>query len=262
MGLQRVRPFSGKQYPEAQREAIAALWKWYDVSGSDRATKEDAARVRSGGQPLRVPAMHWRLLEDRCRRLKVDPVPLANRLEATARLRYGDGPVSGAEITPFLDQLVGCVASTYVSLIGMKGSWQRKSASEFAQGLILLEYLQWAPEYARRGMTLFCRKELKQAGITVDDLAGTEPPKGYRALAWKQSIRARDALAGARTLIVELDFLDRLYTKRVWFAALESLYVLDKRDFDVWTEKPSLSPVAKARVGIQSIFGRTAFRSS
>ena len=187
---------------------------------------------------------------------------MADRLEATARLRKGEGPASGKDLRPLVHQLGGSFAEVLALLKGLRGSWQRKSASQFASGLILIDYLTRTPELARKGITLYCESEMSDLGISTRALAGASPPTKFERLAWKQSIRARDFLAGARPLILDLDWSDRLYAKRVWLTALEQVLILEKAGFDVWSGVPELSRLGRARVRIQSIFGKAAFQNA
>ena len=257
-----MKPYGPDRFSSDLKDDVAALWHWYDAAGSHLVTHEDGARLRAGGVPILMYRGRWKRAVQACERRGIDPSMLADRVEASARLRAGDGPAAGGDIAPFLDLLVGSFAEALARLKGHRGSWQRRAAADFAHGLVLTQYLLAAPAFAERGVSLFCRSELDQAGLTVRAMASREMPTAYRALAWKQSIRARDSLASARSLIVEMDLRERLYAKWVWHSALERLHALEKQDFDVWASKPTLGPIARTRVRIQSIFGRTAFRSA
>lgn len=272
MGRQLVRPFGPESFGPETQEQAQALWAWYDASGAFRPGWPAGKTAASSDLPASVtpsstrpPAgLSGRLIlkrvEDALNELGLDSAILQLRQERAEELRAGGGPTSGADLRPFLDDYLGGLAGALSSLRGYRGSWQRRAAAEFAYGLFLIQSLHEAPEWARKGVCLFCRKEMDAAGVTIKDLAGQTVPAGYKRLAWKQSIRARDFLAGARSLIMEMGFRDRMYAKRVWLSALEHVIVLEKADFDVWTSKPGLSSVAAFRVRIQSIFGKTAFQ--
>lgn len=258
-----MRRFGPERFPEEDREAVAALWAWFDVAGSDAATLEDAEAIRAGEMPGNARlAVAWSNVRRAAGRSGRDLKPLADRLEATSRLRRGEGPESGRELRPFVHLLGGSFAEMLALVKGLRGSWQRTAAAQFAHGLILIDYLSRTPELAREGISLFCKSDMSDLGLSIDALAGPVAPPKFERLAWKQSIRARDFLAGARPLILDLDWGDRLHAKQVWLTALEEVLLLEKAGFDVWSGVPQLSSVARARVRIQSIFGKAAFQNA
>ncbi|MFT4606079.1 MAG: hypothetical protein ACI9W4_002825 [Rhodothermales bacterium] len=258
-----MRLFGPDIFPEEDREAVSALWAWFDLAGSDLATLEDAMLIRAGEKPEnKVMAAAWTKVVRKAGQSGRDLKPLADRLEATSRLRTGDGPATGKDLGPFVHLLGGSFAETLALMKGFRGSWQRRAAAQFEHGIILIDYLARTPELARKGITLYCKSDMSDLGITTRALAGASPPAKFERLAWKQSVRARDFLAGARPLILDMDWGDRLYAKRVWLTALERVLALEKAGFDVWQGVPELSRVAHARVRIQSIFGKAAFQNA
>ncbi len=258
-----MRPFGPDLFPEDDRQAVRVLWAWFDLAGSDLATLEDATLIRAGETPRNSKlAVAWSNVLRCAGRTGRDLKPLADRLEATSLLRQGDGPESGKDLRPFVHLLGGSFAEVLALMKGLRGSWQRAAAAQFASGLILIDYLTRTPELARKGVSLYCKSEMSDLGISTRALAGPSAPAKFERLAWKQSVRARDFLAGARPLILDLDWGDRLYAKRVWLTALEQVLILEKAGFDVWSGVPELSRVARLRVRIQSIFGKAAFQNA
>jgi 15-cis-phytoene synthase len=255
-----MRVFGPKRFPGDGHDSATAIWRWYDAC--HHIQPKDVTRIRRGEAPEDFPKTTWSRAEAACRKHGIDSRDLADRPEALNRLKGGETATSGGDITAMLELLVGRHARMLASIGGFRGSWQQEAAASFAAGLSILESLLAVRGFSAEGWTLFSGPEMEAAGVTLIDLAGARVPAGYRSLAWKQNIRARHALVGARPLITDMGIRDRLYAKRVWLGALELIHELDKMDFDVWTQAPRLSAIAKARIGIQSIFGRTAFRGA
>lgn len=251
-----------ERFPEAARETVGVLWEWHRAAMRARPSGRDAARVRAGEPAECLPAMLWQRARAACLRHGLDPARLADVLEGRHLVLTGQAPESGADLERCLDLLAGSHAEMLASLAGYSASWQKRGAASFGHALLLLDNLTRLPEQAREDAVLIVGKDLTQAGLSVEDLKSGSMPDGFGRVAWKHSIRIRDALAGARTLIVEMNLRDRLYTKRLWLSALESVIALERMEFDVWRGFTGLGPASRARILIQSIFGRTAFRNA
>src|SRR5690606_35742064 len=99
------------------------------------------------------------------------------------------------------------------------------------------------------------------AGVDPRDLASGNVTEPVRRLLWKQSLRARDALAQAIPLAGELDRGHARIFKLWWMAAVEVLGMIERRRFDVWSRPIELTPWQRVQVHFQSRFGRTTFRA-
>jgi phytoene synthase len=248
--------------PRAVRAQADALWTWFDAAGSDAhrgRAAEDAARIASGREPG-LHAWAWRAAVDACAGAGLDRALLAPRLSASARLAGSFRVRDGAELAGFAEDWCGAHARLLAGLAGLTGSWQQDMASDLARGFFLVGSVVRAPEHAARDWCFFPVADLERFGVGTDGLRSGPPSPGARRLLWRQAVRARDALAQGRPLIDEMPALLALRARRRWFGALELLLQAEAADWDVRARPPTVGPLLRFRVHVQSIAGRTAFR--
>jgi phytoene synthase len=260
--LADVRILGPGEMPRAVRPQAEALWTWFDAAGSDAnrsRAAEDAERIASGQEPG-LDAGAWRAAVDACAETGLDRALLAPRLSASARLAGSFRVRDGAELAAFAGDWCGAHARLLAGLAGLAGSWQQDMASDLARGFFLTASVIRAPEHASRDWCFIPVADLERFDVAPGALRSGPPTPGARRLLWRQAVRARDALAQGRPLIDEMPALLALRVRRYWFGALELLLRAEAADWDVWARPPTVGPLLRFRVHLQSIAGRTAFR--
>ncbi|NBC16369.1 MAG: squalene/phytoene synthase family protein, partial [Bacteroidetes bacterium] len=128
-------------------------------------------------------------------------------------------------------------------------------------GIFLTRCLARLPQDLARDRLFLSLDELAQAGVTVEQLRAGRVDEPLRKLLWKRSVRARDALGQAQSLVRDLAHRRRRWAfKRVWLGTLEVLAQIEDRGYDVWTEPITLSLRARWRVRLQALVGKAGFR--
>lgn len=266
------RPFYD-EWSRRLRPAARALWDWHSAlaepqpigtNGPDPSVESffDEERARAeAGDPLRlVKEQVWSAAYDACRTHDLDRALLGAQVEA-ARVLYGETNFETASaLKTFVRLWAVPHARLLARLAGADFSTQIRWTDELARGFFHLGRLVRLPWDVTAGRLFIPLEDLEQAGVTVDQLATGVVDESVQQLLWKESVRIRDAFAQGRPLIEDLSLRQRLALKRYWLGGLELLKEVERRDFDLWSEPLTLSPLRKMQVYVQTIFGRTQLR--
>jgi len=264
------RPFYDNWW-KGRREAAHALWDFHsaltdpsvpDAGGSDvDGFFETQRRAAEAGKALDVVAEPvWDAAYAACSEHDLDRELLGVQVEAA---RTFVGPVR-FETASALDTFVRRWAVPHGRLLGqladLRSSLRRKRIDELARAFFYLARILRLPEDVREGRLFIPEKELKWAGVAVDELReGTVSERMHRLL-WKQCVRVRDALAQGEPIFARLSFRRRYVLKKYWMGALAYLNELERRDFDLWSWSRRLPPWRRFEVYLQVAFGRTSPR--
>lgn len=266
------KPFYDDGFPRAQRPAVQVLWDFHTalldprapaLDGSDldayfRAEREKAQR----GEPLKVvPSSTADDAYLACSDHHLPMDLLARQVEAA---RHFTGPIrfgGNRAVNAFIDAFAASHGRLLAHLAGASGSWQLGFVDEFCRGMFWVGRLMTLKRDVERDWIFIPQSDLDQNGVTVEQLRQGPVDEDMRRLLWKQTIRAKDAFAQSEQLASDLPRRYAGAFKRWWFAGLELLNEIVRRDYDVWSEPVRLTGYQRAQARFQARFGRTTFRS-
>ena len=270
------RPFYASPWSRAKRDAAQALWHFHTaltdpkaprLDGEDLTAYFEAERQKAAAaDPLKVvPEGVWRAAYAACEAHDLPEALLARQVGAArrfkrARIRF-ETPQA---LDTFLRRWVLPHGLLLAKLAGAGHSWQERPVFELARGFFLAGRILHLPRDVREGRLFVAEADLDQYGVAVEQLRdgpadGQPPPEAVQRLLWKQNVRARDALAqGQEALGKELPRRYGQGLRRYWLGALDVLSQLERRDYDVWNEKPIRLPWwRRGQVYLQAFLGRT-----
>lgn len=253
-----------------RRPAARALWHWHmavatpvldGIDGAPAAIlDEEQARVRAG-EPLRmVPEDVWRDAYAACEHNDLNREWLALQVKGAWAFQGS----TRFETTEELETLVRRWAVPHGRLLarlaGVELSVQLDCADELARGFFYLGRLLRLPADLARDRLFLPLETLRQRDVAVEELRTGPPDENVRGLLWRESVRVRDALAQGRSLMTGLSLRHRFFLKRAWMGAVELLDVLDRQNYDLWTQPPTLSMGRRLRVYLRTLTGRLGSR--
>jgi 15-cis-phytoene synthase len=257
------RPFYEGPWRGAGREAAVALWNWHENLYEGRSTTVSAERIESeisGQRPVDlVPRDVALAAYEACRAHSLPTVLLAEQAVASLELRPGLRFATGVDMTDFVSRFVVPHGRLLGSLACVAGSWQLPWVDEITKGFFFISRLVYLPSDLERDRLFFPLEDLERASVSLDQLKQGRIDEGMRKLLWKQSIRARDALAQGKDLVRELPRSHASHLRQAWMVGLEVLNEIERRDYDVWSPI-TLSRGNRLQAWFQSRFGRTTFR--
>ena len=262
-------PFESFYWPARQRGVVTVIWEWHRYlraqcslpPGQDVQQMFDEEFQRfSHKEPLSVipsdlAGRVYRVAEEH-------ELPLewfAGQIQA-ARVFYSPIQFDDAKsLKQFVKQWSGNHGYLLGQLADAAHTWQRKQIDELALGFFIIGALMRLPEDVQAREHVFIpMDEVAHAGVTVEQLGAGEMDAGLRRLLWKQTIRARDALAQGQPLLKELPRKYRGAFKKNWLTGLELLNVIEKQKYDLWNHPPRLSRLQNLQVRVLSVIGRGA----
>lgn len=104
------------------------------------------------------------------------------------------------------------------------------------------------PEDWSLGRVYLPQEELRRFGVTEDEIAAGRMGPGWRALMAHQGSRARALLQEGMALCSLLDSRSAVCVRTLAGIYAGLLGEIERRDYDVFTERPSLSALGKLRV--------------
>lgn len=276
------RPFEDGALPPADRAHARALWSWHlalqkpvppagagtgrpDDATLDDATlggyfAEEAERARRGGALRLVDEATWRAAYGACQAARHPRELLASQIVA-ARLFAGSVRFEDtADVNAFIAAWAHPHARLLAGLYDVRGSWQLPHVDALATGFFWVGRLVYLADELARGWCFIPQVDLDGFGVTLDQLKGGRLDEPLRRLLWKQTIRARDALAHGEDIVRDLPRRHASAAKRWWFGALEVLNEIERRGYDVWSKPVRLSRRHLLQIHFQARFGRTTFR--
>ncbi|MFB6248132.1 MAG: phytoene/squalene synthase family protein [Salinibacter sp.] len=266
------RPFYD-QWSRARRPAAHALWGWHAALANPQllgrngtadapdAFFEEECRRAEAGEPMRIlRETVWSDAYAACAKYDLDRRLLGAQVDAARRL-YG---TTRFETPAALKRFVGRWAVPHgrllAGLAGIEMSIQLSYADELARGFFHLARLLRLPKDLEEDRLFLPMEMLRQRDVSIDQLRAGRVDDRVQALLWKESVRVRDALAQGRPLIPNLSLRHRFALKRFWVGALELLNDLERRDYDLWDDPPSLSLFRRVQVYLQTVLGRSVSR--
>lgn len=260
-----LRPFYDRPWKGDQRGAAHALWHWHDalreatVPGREEAVVEAVAAVEAGTPVAFLPDSICQAAYAACDRHDLPRRLLASQVRAAAAMqppvRFGES----TDLRFFADEWAGSHGHLLARLGGLTLRSQLQAAGELAYGFFLVRRLVTLPHDIGEDLLFVPMVDVAQAGLSPYDLMSGPPQKASYKLMWKWSVRARDALAQGRTLARDLDPRPRRALRHAWYTALELLRVIEKRNFDVWSQPVELTATSRLAVQLQTWFGRASF---
>ncbi len=267
------RPFYNDWSPRS-KEAAHALWTWHlslleiqpsshnGVGSAFGDVFEEDQQHALQGEPLRLlrePV--WEAAYAACEQHDLSRKLLADQIGAAHTLLGAVRFEEAASLKTFVRRWAIAHTRLLASLAGANHTWQIETVEELGRGFFFVGRLMTLADDLQHDQLFIPLTDLEQYDITVDQLKAGELDENMRRLLWKQSIRARDALGQGQRLIGELPRLQRFALKRWWHGALEMINETERRDFDVWSERPELSLFRRMQVNLQALFGKAAGRS-
>lgn len=266
------RPFFD-QWSRARRPAAHALWRWHTAltdpqpvgqngtaSAPDDYFDEECRRAEAG-DPMRVVREEvWTDAYAACREHDLDRRLLGAQVDAARRLYGGTQFEDASALKRFVGRWAVPHGRLLAGLAGVQMSVQLSYVDELARGFFHLAHLLRLPTDLAEGRLFLPMETLRQRDVTVDQLRAGRVDERVQGLLWKESVRVRDALAQGRPLIAALSLRHRFALKRFWVGALELLNDLERRDYDLWDDPPSLSLFRRAQVYLQTLLGRSVSR--
>lgn len=267
------RPFY-EDWPYQLQEAAQAFWHWHlslahaqpptpNGTPDSRAAFFEAEQERArAGEPVRmIPDDVCQVAYRACERFALSTDLLALQVAAARRLEGRVRFETTSELNSFVQQWAVPLGRLLAGLADADHKWALPKVDELARGFFFVGRLMHLARDLEQDRLFIALEDLEQADVTVDQLRDGRVDERMRRLLWKQSIRARDALAQGQDLIRDLPRRYRWALTRWWLGALEMLDLIERRDYDVWSRPPELSWFRKAQVYLQSVLGRAATHS-
>ena len=217
---------------EGRREELQAL-----------AAQLDALPHSPGDDPMLVA------LADTLVRYPVDKQALADLLEGAAwdveRSRYE----SWAELREYCRRVAGAVGISCTAVYGPSDPARARPLAE-TLGLALqqINIMRDVPEDWALGRVYLPQDELARFGVTEEEIAEGRTGPGWRALMAHQGSRARALLAEGMGLVALLDARSALCVRTLAGIYAGLLGEIERRHYDVFSQRPSLSVLGKLRV--------------
>lgn len=261
------RPFYDRPWPASLQPHARALWQWHlalrerAAAGTDVSFEEAAEQVEQGAPVTLLPETVWQPAYAACREHRLAFALLAEQVRAAAMLAVPVRFDTAAAVRAFVTAWAAPHARLLAGLADAGRTWQLAWIDALAAGFFWVGRIVSLPEELERDWLFFPMAELEQEGVTIEQLRRGAVDEAVRRLLWKQSVRARDALARGSDLVRDLPRPYAGALKRYWFGALEVLREVERRDYDVWTRPITLSAFTRLQIQYQSRFGRTTFRA-
>lgn len=262
------RPFYD-DFPSSEQPAAHALWQWHSALANPQPVGGDGTRSRmvaffeeereraAAGEPMRiVREAVWSAAYEACGAHDLDRDLLAVQVEAAQHLQGSTRFHTKSDLEAFVRSWAVPHARLLAGLAGVDQNWKLPRIDELARGFFYINRLVMLPQDLERGRLFIPIEDLRQSDVSIEQIRDGTVTENVRRLLWKQSIRARDALAQGQPLMKELRFRMRYALKRWWLAALELLNELERRDYDLFDEPLRLSTFRKLQVYLQTVFGR------
>ena len=259
------RPYESG-WPRATRAAAQAFWDWHDALRDAAPTSErvlDAdCKAADAGERLRlVPDAVSEAAYEACREHGLKRRYLAAQVHG---LKHHQPPVryeTGADLKRFLDRWVVPHGRLLAGLVPGAGSLKR-ATDHLSRGFFYTAMVTHLPQHLADDRLYIPLSDIEQVGTSVRELRRASVTEPVRKLLWKQSIRARDALAHGHPALTRLSWRPKWRLKFWWLGALEVLSEVERRDFDVWSEPIALDRWHTAQVYLQTYLGRATGRMS
>lgn len=266
------KPFYDDGFPREMGPAVRSLWDFHTallnprapaLDGDDLQAYFDAEVEKAGrGEPLKMVPPG--LADEAYLVCSEHDLPLdllASQVDAARRcvgpIRFEDN----REINTFIDRYAGAHGRLLARMGGVAGSWQLRYVDEFCRGTFWVGRLITLKRDLERDWLFIPQFDLRQSGVTMEQLREGQVDENMRRLLWKQTIRAKDAFAQSEPLPLDLSRRFAGAFKRWWFGGLEVLNEIVRRDYDLFSEPVRLSRYQRAQARVQARFGRTTFRS-
>lgn len=274
--LSLPRPFSGDEllgrlvWTRRQRPAARALWRWHTalaapaleaVDGDPAAVLDKEQARAEAGEPMRiVPEPVWRGAYSACEDNALDRRELARQVKAAHAFQGTTRFETTDDLKPFVRRWAVSHGRLLAQLAGVTLGIQFDYVDEWARGFFYLARLLRLPSDIAGDRLFFPRETLRERTVTVEQLHTGPPEPNVQRLLWRESVRVRDAFAQGRPLMAALSLRQRFFLKRAWMGAVELLDALDRRDYDLWGKRPTLSTGRRIRVYLRTLFGRSGSR--
>lgn len=268
-GAHLPRPFYD-EWPARLRPAAHALWAWHSgltdptpvgVNGTEAAVddvfEEERGRAEAG-EPMRLlREAVWKEVYATCSEHDLDRSLLGAQVTGARALYGGTRFETTAALKDFVRLWAVPHGRLLAGLAGADYSTQLRAADELARGFFHLGRLATLPRDVTQDRLFLPLDDLRQAGVTVDQLRTGTVDESMRQLLWKHSVRIRDALVQGRSLIDDLSFRQGYALKWYWMGARALLKELDRRDYDLWSRPLDLGFFRRGQVYVRTLFGRT-----
>jgi phytoene synthase len=242
--------------PKPKRQAIAAVYAFArevdDIADGNLPPEEKRSRLedlRASLDERRNGAMHIALTDARTRypipRSALDAL-VEGGLQDIEQTRYADFE----ELRAYCAKVAGAVG---IACIAIYGSDDVVHAEQMGLALQLINIMRDVREDWELGRVYLPQDELARAGVTEQQIAAGAVTPEWVALMRGQADRARALLAEGRRLLPTLDRRSALCVAT--FAGLyeATLDAIEARSYDVFGERPGMSPAAKLAIVARSL---------
>jgi phytoene synthase len=274
MDVTSLRPFGGRPWSPAKREAAASLWDWHDAlgrtvgvaAGSSHGDEYDGEReyllVLASKPIAMLPAELSESAYAACQHHHLSLEDLARQARAADGFRPGHRFTTVADLEAFAGEWAIPLGRQLSALAGIRSAWQLAHVDAFCRAIFHLRHLVGLPLDLGRDRLFLPLDELERFSVEEAMIAAGKPTEGVRRVLWKHSVRIRDAFAQARPLARDLPRRYSRHFRSWWTTGLELINEIERRDFDVWSKPVSLSLYHRAQSAFQARFSRVSFRRS
>ncbi len=222
----------GGAEPAARRAALLAVQA--DLAALPRAPAGDPVLVALADTLVRYP---------------VPKRALADLVEGglwdVERSRYADW----ADLREYCRRVAGAVGVACTAVYGPSDPERAVPLAE-ALGLALqqINIMRDVPEDWRLGRVYLPQDEMERFGVSEEDIAAGRTGPGWRALMAHQASRARGLLREGAALCSLLDGRSALCVRTLTGIYAELLEEIERRRYDVFSSRPSVTAMSKLRV--------------
>jgi phytoene synthase len=222
----------GGAEPAARRAALLAVQA--DLAALPRAPAGDPVLVALADTLVRYP---------------VPKRALADLVEGglwdVERCRYADW----ADLREYCRRVAGAVGVACTAVYGPSDPERAVPLAE-ALGLALqqINIMRDVPEDWRLGRVYLPQDEMERFGVSEEDIAAGRTGPGWRALMAHQASRARGLLREGAALCSLLDGRSALCVRALTGVYAELLEEIERRRYDVFSSRPSVTAMSKLRV--------------
>ena len=150
------------------------------------------------------------------------------------------------ELYQYCYRVASMVGLICTSVFGTGGhEHAREYAIDLGIALQIVNIMRDVKEDAARGRVYFAASELEEFGLIADDILACKYDNRFRGLMHKHGQRAHGYFASGRRLLPLLDRRSRMCVNVMQGVYAELLHRMEKSDYDVLSERVSLSTPAK-----------------
>jgi squalene synthase HpnC len=192
-------------------------------------------------------------LADTVRRFEIPPEPFERLIEANRRDQRVGRYETFADLLDYCTYSANPVGRMVLYLFGYRDAERQRLADATCTALQLTDFWQDVSQDLAKGRVYIPLEDMRRFSVTDDDLRGRRITEGMRSLLKFEVLRAREFLREGLPLIGMVRGRLRLDVKLFTLGGLAVLDEIERREYDVVRERPTLSKARKALIALRGL---------